>query len=61
MYIAIIRLVRTKLTTDISYRLIRTCTCEYQEEGNVSFPENLAYVLNELSHIAKFIEFYCTY
>ena len=32
--------------TNISYPLIRTCTCAYQGIINVSFPENFVYVLN---------------
>ena len=32
---------------NISYTLIRTCTCAYQEVRNVSFSENFAYGLNE--------------
>ena len=31
----------------ISYTLIRTHTCAYQGVRNVSYSENLAYVLNE--------------
>ena len=33
--------------TGISYLLIRTRTCAYKGVGNVSFSENVAYVLNE--------------
>ena len=35
---------------NISYSLICTCTCEYQEVRNVSFSENFAFVLNEWPH-----------
>ena len=33
--------------TNISYPLIRTRSCAYQEVRNVSFSENFAHVLNE--------------
>ena len=33
--------------TNISYSLIRTRSCVYQEVRNVSFSENFAHVLNE--------------
>ena len=35
--------------TNISHPLIRTCKCEYYGVRNVSFSENLAYLLNEWS------------
>ena len=35
--------------TNISYPLIRICTCAYQRVRNVSFSENFAYVLHEWS------------
>ena len=37
--------------TDTSYPLIRTPTCAYHEVRSVSFSEDFAYVLNELSFI----------
>ena len=33
--------------TNISYPLIRTRSCAYQEVRNVNFSENFAHVLNE--------------
>ena len=36
--------------TNISYPLIRKCTCAYQQVRNVIFSGNFAYVLNEWSH-----------
>ena len=47
--------------TNISYPLIRVCTCAYQGVRKVSFSENLAYVLNEWSplffHLIEIIDF----
>ena len=47
------RVLRKELTA-ISRKLfsqnVHTRTCAYQEERNVSFSENFAYALNELSH-----------
>ena len=37
--------------TNISYSLMRTRTCAYQEVRNASFSENIAYVLNDGSQI----------
>ena len=42
--------------TNISHPLIRTRTCAYQGERNVSFSENFAYVLNESSLMKKRIK-----
>ena len=39
--------------TNISYPLIRTRTCAYQEVRNVSFSENFVYVLNGQSHTER--------
>ena len=36
---------------NISYSLMRTRTCAYQEVRNASFSENIAYVLNDGSQI----------
>ena len=48
-YYGIIHLVRTQIfqKTNISDPLIRTLTCAYQGVRNISFSENVAYVLDE--------------
>ena len=53
--LGIIYLVRTQkyLQTNISYPLIRTRTCAYQEERDVSISENFGYVLNGWSLIVS--------
>ena len=42
-----IRVRKTFRKTNISYPLIQTRTCAYQGLRNVSFSENVLYVLNE--------------
>ena len=42
-----IRVCKTFRKTNISYPLIQTRTCAYQGLRNVSFSENVLYVLNE--------------
>ena len=44
---------KTLKKTNISYHLIRKCTCSYQGVRNASFSENFAYVPNKWS-LAKF-------
>ena len=53
--LGIIYLVRTQkyLQTNISYPLIRTRTCAYQEERDVIISENFGYVLNGWSLIVS--------
>ena len=39
-----------KFSEKLTYPLIRTCTCAFQEVRNISFSENFAYVINEWSY-----------
>ena len=48
-------LFRMKIGIDfnVSYPMIRTCTCAYQWAQNICFLENFEYVLNEWSPFKK--------